>query len=353
MSLRVGTICYATDQGIAHLAKWFHEAGVITDVMTFRHGSRPGHAAEWYGPNTVELVGRPFDGPVVEEFIRRVDVMLFFETPFDWDVLALIRRLGRRSVIVPMYECTPERYTPISPRRDKDVFPDKWICPSSLDCRYFPGSPLLPVPLPPSVAPWKLRTRADRFLHNGGNLGLRGHKGTKEILQAMRHVRSPISLTVRAQDDAGLERIVREIPGVADDRRIKFEFGQTPYDKLFTDEHDVFVMAEKYNGLSLPLAEARASGMVVMTSDRFPMNEWLPREPLIAVSGYVRARVGGPYNEYDEAVVQPEAIAVAIDSVYERGRREGWANYSYSALEYRDRNSWATLGGAWIKELSS
>ena len=27
--MRVGTVCYATDQGLGMLAKWYHAAGVI------------------------------------------------------------------------------------------------------------------------------------------------------------------------------------------------------------------------------------------------------------------------------------------------------------------------------------
>lgn len=337
--MRVGTVCYATDQGIAHLAKSFYDAGVITDVMVFRHGSRPSHM-EWYPEGTIELVNRPFSGPVVDAFLSRVDVMLFMESPFDWAFLQYCRDRGVKTAIVPMYECCPVR---------RPFEPDKWICPSKLDCQYFPGSPYLPIPV--DAPRWELRTRARRWLHNGGNLGLREHKGTRQILQAMQHVKSPITLTVRAQDDAGLHKILREVPTALRDSRITFHYGQYPRDQLF-DDHDVFVMAEKYNGLSLPLAEARAAGMVVVTSDRFPMNDWLPKEFLIQVNRYIRAKVGGPYHEYDEAVIDPVMIARTIDAIYDHGEKHGVDNYSLTGREWYETMSWETLKSRWIEELS-
>lgn len=337
MSHRIGSIGFSTSQGISHLMKWFYDANVITDVITFRHGSRPSHP-EWYPPDTVELVGRPFNGPVVDEFLSKVDAVLFFETPFDWSFLSYCRTKGVRTVVLVMYECWPN-----NPGHQ----PDKFICPSKLDQRdYWPNSPFLQIPVPPGIV-WRQRTEARRFLHNGGNLGLRGHKGTLEILKAWRHVESPASLTVRAQDSAGLEQLLGMAPEVRHDPRITITKGNLDYGPGMFAGHDVFIMAEKYNGLSLPLIEARASGMLVMTSNRFPMNDWLPTEPLIPVKRYQRARVSGAYQEYDEAVVAPEAIAETVDRIF----GSDIADYSLSGKAWAQANSWDALRDQWIAEV--
>lgn len=338
MSHRIGTITYSTSQGIAHLAKWFWDAGVVTDVMTFRHGSRPQHP-EWYPEGTVELVGRPFNGPVVDEWLRPLDAVVFFESPFDWSFFQYCRVRGKRTVVVPMYECWPKAPAGL---------PDKFVCPSKLDQRdYWPGAPFIQIPVPPDVV-WRQRTKAERFLHNGGNLGLRGHKGTLEIVRAWQHVKSDAELTVRAQDTAGLSAILRQVPDARKDERILFLPGEVPRDKLF-DGHDVFIMAEKYNGLSLPLIEARAAGMLVTTSDRFPTNDWLPTWPLIPVQSYSRQRVGGGYQEYDEALVTPEAIAETVDRVY----GSDVTDYSLSGKAWAEMNSWANLKDRWVQEILS
>lgn len=351
--MRIGTVAYSTDQGISHLAKWFYDEGVITDVMTFRHGSRPEHP-EWYPPGTTQLVGRPFNGPVVDEFLKKVDLMLFFENPFDWDFLQYCRDRNVKTAIVPMYECTPARYTPSTKEYDGKVRPDRWICPSLLDVQYFPGSPYLPIPLPRCLPPWKLRTTAKRFLHNGGNLGLRGHKGTLELMRAMQLVKSPIQLTIRAQDEAGLHRLCREVPTAVRDERITFQYGTIPYEKLFDEDHDVFIMVEKYNGLSLPLAEAKACGMPVMTTDRFPTNTFLDHLFLIPVASTTPAKVGGPYNTYQEAIVDLQDVADAIDRAYENGEKTDQVErISLNAKQWRETMSWDELKPRWIKELES
>ncbi|MGL6095392.1 MAG: glycosyltransferase [Fimbriiglobus sp.] len=338
--MKVGTICYATRQGIGHLPRSFYDAGVVTDVMTFRHGSRP--AAEgWYPEGTVELVGRPFTGPVVEAFIKSVDLMLFFETPFDWDVLALCKRLGTKTAVVPMYECTPVR---------RPHEPDAWLCPSLLDCEYFLGSPFVPIPVDPPKSGWVKREEATMFVHNGGNLGLRGHKGTLELLKATRHVKSPdFMLTVRAQDEKGLKALVDQCPWVKADPRVSIEPGEVDEARLF-EGFDVFIMVEKYNGLSLPLREARAAGMVVVTTDRFPTNTWLPRGPLIPVKSYSAQRVGGAYNPYQEAYATPEAIAETIDRVIDMTGPEV-EEYSESGRDWAERNSWRELKPVWADHL--
>ncbi len=195
---RVGTIAFATRQGIGWLPKWFRDNGVIQETMVFRHGSRKSHAVEWYGLSD-ELVGRPFNGPLIDEFLDRIEVLLFFETPFDWTFLDYARKRGVKSAIVVMHECCPER---------RPFEPDLWICPSLLDQRdYCPTSPFLEVPV--TLGTWRQRTTATRWLHNGANLGLRHHKGTPEILRAMHLLTTRVDMTIRAQDESGLASIMR------------------------------------------------------------------------------------------------------------------------------------------------
>lgn len=336
--MRIGTICYCTRQGIGWLPKWFYDQGIITDPVLYRH-SRQNHT-EWYPPDTpIVAVRNLADCEEVKAMVDRVDALLFFETPFDWNVIRLAHQHGKRTYIVPMYECTP-RHIPVQPT--------KWLCPSLLDQRdYFPQSPYLPIPVPPGIK-WQQRTEAKRFLHNGGHLGLRGHKGTLEILKAMQYVKSPIEITFTSQDVPGFDRILKECMKLSKGgATVRYDISEKPWKELYTD-HDVFIMAEKYNGLSLPLAEARASGMLVMTSDRYPMNQWLPSWPLIRVDRTERACISPAYMEYAEAIVRPEDIAAKIDALYGRDI----TNYSLQGRLYGQENSWERLKPYWLEALS-
>ena len=153
----------------------------------------------------------------------------------------------------------------------------------------------------------------------------------------------------------------------------------------------MFVFPEKFNGLSLPLQEARAAGMLVLATDRFPMNTWLPREmkagcvrcgsqslrlgdigegercfcnscnhmmkaehlgsktsTLIPVESYNRTCVSPRCLEFDEAVLFPRKIAERIDSLYGKDI----SAYSESGREWAKTMSWEVLGPRYKEELS-
>ena len=332
--MRVGSIGYATCQGLGYLMKSFFESGLVTDPVVFRHGSpkRPTHLG-WYPPDTLELVGRPFSGSHLDRLVRGVDVMLFFETPFDWSVLDFCRARGVKTILMPMYEWTPNVWP---------VKPDAVVCPSLLDLDYFhaefPAGMAEFIPVPVETKYWRSRETATRFLHNAGGIGHREHKGTRQLLEAVPYVKSDFRLTVRAQDVDDFNRMLDSFPDLRKDDRVTVQVGGIPYEQLW-DGHDVLVAPEKFNGLSLPLQEARAAGMLVMTTDRYPHNTWLPRWPLIPVERTQRARVGGTYREFDECVVNPVDVAKTIDALFGCEIRE----YSEAGRVWAERNSWPAL----------
>lgn len=335
--MRVGTVCYSTEQGLGYLAKSFYDAGVITEVMLIHYPRRKNHL-EWYPPETTQLTSRPFTDEQVDRWLDKVDIVLFFETPFDWSFVAKCRERGVKTALMPMYE-----WHLINPPYPMDGY----INPSLLDQQYFPHGTFIPVPVDPTT--WQLRSLARKFLHNAGHIGCRGHKGTLEILQAMQYVRSPISLTVRSQNEAGLEQLVDRVPIIREDARVQLDYADYPYEKLF-DDHDVFIMAEKFNGLSLPLQEARAAGMVVVTSNRFPMNVWLPEWCLIPVHHYsYGVQTQGGNLKFDEAIVEPKAIAETIDMLYNRDIQQ----YSLGGLDWAKRTSWEVLKPRYLEALEA
>lgn len=342
--MRVGTICYACSQGLGYLAKSFYDAGVVTDVMVFRHphGDRPSKM-EWYPKGTQELVNRPFNQGQIKYWLEtnKIDVMLFFETPFDWNILRVCNHMGVRTAILAMYEWY---------LREPPWKPDIILAPSLLDKDYFPGGVFLPVPV--AQGTWKQRTKALRFLHNAGHIGSRNHKGTVELMRAMEFVKSPLTLTIRSQNVAGLSRLTATVPKILQDRRVSIEPGEVPYESLF-DGYDVLVAPEKYNGLSLPLQEARAAGMLVMASDRYPTNTWLPtcdvslRDTLIPVDRYDRAVTCRGHLEFDEAVIDPKAIAETMDSWYGQDIRD----YSMGSKTWAAGQSWEVLKSKYLAAL--
>jgi len=371
MNLRVSSLCYATSQGLGHLMKSFYDAGLVTHPIIYRHGhpSRPTRP-EWYPPGTpiLEPKQKFSDNQEVLKTLGQTDVLLCFETFFDWSLVTYCRERGIKTALCVMHEWTP-RVWPAKP--------DMVICPSLLDYDYFkdqfPSGRCVFLPIPVRTDLWRQRTVAKRYLHNAGNVGHREHKGTRQLLEAVKLLTKPIELTVRAQDTGAFHSIIGDVFGGAaralvgagsltridpktgsgirfghDGPVLWLAGGNEPYESLW-DGVDVYVAPEKFNGLSLPLQEARAAGLLVMTTDRYPANTWLPPEPLINPDRYQKACVGSSYYEFDEAVVRSEDIAADMDFWY----GQDISAYSASGLEWAQANSWESLKPRWMEALTS
>lgn len=303
-SLIIGSVVLATDQGLGYLAKAFYDNGLVKKVLIHQHTSRVNHH-EWY-PDACKSE---------EELLDGLDVLLLFEEAWDWKIIVRARKKGIKTILMPMYECT---------RHPLPYEPDIILCPSLLDMRYYDDKNSVFLPVPVNV-PWKKRSKALVFVHNAGNGGLGMRNGTPELLEAMRYVKSPIKLIVRTQS----------CDFTCDDPRVEIRKGNFPVETLW-DEGDVFIFPEKFNGLSLPLQEAFASGMLVMAGDRFPMNTWLPTEPLIPVERYKKERI---VREFESAVYDPKIIAETIDNWYGKDISQ----FSLAGREWGKLNSWDNL----------
>lgn len=293
-----GSIVLATEQGLGYLAKAFYDNGILDMVCIHPHSSRHNHY-EWYPTNVTE-----------QELLEKCDVLIFFETCFNWKILVKAREKGIKTILIPMYECTPN---PLPYQ------PDEIWAPSLLDKDYYPNSKLIQIPV---NIEWKLRKKARLFVHNAGNGGLGGRNGTKELIEAFRWVTSDARLLIRSQ-----------IPIKCDDQRIEVKTGT--FDDIWS-EGDVFIFPEKFNGLSLPLQEAFASGMAVMCGARYPMTEWLPQQMMFPVKNYKKERIAVEFKcaEYD-----PKDIAEMIDEWYDKDITA----FSVAGKKWGSQNSWKQL----------
>lgn len=317
----VGMICYACHSGLGHLARAFYMHGITHRAMINSHPRYPQHR-EWYK-------GVSYDRAKVPSFLKGLDALILFENAFQsWNVVHQAKNQGIKIVLIPMYEWTPN---PLP------VNPDLVICPSDLDIEYFKDHHWvrLNIPYDTGLYPRKVRICADIFVHNAGHGQVGFAKGTPEVLEAMTLVKSPVKLICRGQISE--PRIKQLFDSYRASKNVIFIEGDVPDSDLYSSG-DVFVNAERYNGLSLPLQEAYGSGMMVMTTNRFPANTWLPNDPLIPPKGYDRHRVN--HTIFDRAEIDPQDIADTIDAWY--GRDIG--TYSLSGIDWGDANSWEKLG---------
>lgn len=322
--MKIGAIGYATCQGLGVLLKDFYDNGIVDEVLVVRHRSFTNHS-DWYGD-------QQFNWPQdVERFLDWIDVLLIIETPFNIPIMRKAKDRGIKIVLVPMYECTPSNL-PLD-------LVDQIINPSELDQQYYPTGQYLPVPIPKWVS-WKKRTKATTFVHNAGHGGVQGRNGTKELIQAIPLMRSNAQIILRTQNH-------RLLPAdVASLKNVDVRLGTYPKEQLYL-EGDVFLFPEKFNGLSLPLQEAKASGMLVMGTDRFPINTWTQRDCLIPT---YTSRDINPFGiRIKEDRVSPEAIAQTVDDWYGRNI----SGHSDTGQKFLEQRSWDVLGPQWAKLIRS
>lgn len=335
--MKIGSIVYASKQGLGYLARDFFLNGIITHPLVLEHSRHETHP-EWFlaGPDRVISKGtlnRPNVRKRIEKHISEMDAMMFFETPFEWDILKYCKDNHIPTLLMPMYECTPKDM--IEPQPD---YPDIMLCPSMLDYDIFKewhhDVRYLPVPVPRSIN-FKLRKTALIYVHNAGHGSFYDRNGTMMLLRAMKLIKSPIKLILRSQRE--LDYLVME--QIKQDNRIDLRIGQANYDTLY-DEGDVFVFPETFNGLSLPLQEAYASGMAIIALDRHPVNTYIPPDFLVHVTGYEKKAISPRMLEFDMAITTPKLLAEMIDLSY----AQDIEHLSLCGMRYGIWNSWPQQG---------
>lgn len=338
---RVGSCVFTTDQGLGYLARDFYQHGVVTDVAIISHGRRLEHD-DWYpGSLKVGSLRDPKQIAQLEAFCESMDAMLFFETPFEWHLIDFCREIGVKTILMPMHECMPSKLPAI---------PDVMACPSDLDLKLYGYRQArgdlgnrcevvrVNVPVPDWVK-WRQRTRADVFVHNAGNGGLKGRNGCQELVDALVLVESNAKIVLRTQERSTVPWLEHlSVPRIP----TEIKYGGVPQEELY-DEGDVFIFPEKFNGLSLPLQEAFASGMGVMATDRFPNNTYLPQEMLIPIRGTVPERIADRFEQYDRAVIDPKDIALCID----RWHGKDISYLSEAGRLYGEQMSWSVQRPLW------
>lgn len=329
--MKVGTLCYATQQGLGVLAKSFVYNGVVTDPFVVLHTSRPN--MDWYpGAPSAKPTDLSFRRRVVE-YVKGLDVLFMFETPFWWGVIEECRRIGVKTVLMPMYECMPQTWP---------AKPDLIINPSDLDQRCFPDGIRLNVPVDAST--WRLRPGPVKtFVHNAGHHGLKGRNGTDELITAWPMVSQGARLILRTQASLTPKQLMT----LVDCGNVDVRLGTVPSHELYA-EGDCFVFPEKFNGLSLPLQEAYAAGMVVAATKRYPNTQWLPPDPLIDVQGQRPQRAGRSTMDISEAVIDPADIATKLNRLY-----GGYHSYeSTMGRLWAEVNDWKILKPVYLDVLT-
>ncbi len=268
------------------------------------------------------MVMRSFDRRDVEWLFQGIDVLLAIETFYDWYLIKEARKRNVKTVLYTMFEMTPD---PIP------LHPDLYLCPSTLDYKVMPNPKVyLPVPLATDRLLWQKREKAHTFIHSASHGGISGRKGTQLFLDAIPMVKSDVKFKIFSWNEG------YKIP-----RDSRVEFVRTQFKNYWQlwREGDVLVYPQDYNGICLPVVEAMACGLGVVTTDIYPFNEYMPKELLFPIIGTKKTRASNGLMEVDAAIIAPADIAKKIDEI----ANTDISKYSLYGKKYAEEHSWDAL----------
>lgn len=293
--IKLGLVCRADNSGLGSLSQDFYKHLNPAKVLII-YGGYENHP-ERFSNGIICNSGMPTLDQI-DEFLKDVDVILTFETPYNWTLISEAKKRNIKTIIIPNYEWT---------NNNPPVEPDLWLCPSKLDYQIFKDEgrkvEYLPIPIDRTKIPFRLRTKAETFVFNNGHGGSIGRNSAREMIEAISRVKSDVKFIVRSQVP---------IDNMLNDGKTSFRFGEVKKEDLF-NEGDVMVFPHKFDGLSLPIQEAMAAGMPIITTDFFPHNEYLPKDLLFPPDDIGKAKLCEECREIDLHFIYPKLLANKIE----------------------------------------
>lgn len=348
MSVKISAIVRADCAGLGTLSRMFSDyLGFHRTISIARHDGDAYH--QWYSNNRICTNG------VTPELARWVcdgaDVLLSFETWYNGDVATRVaRQMGVKTVLVPMYECCPMGGAALEQT-------DLVICPHALCLQEMKATPalrraaktLLPVPIDATRIPYRLRKQALTFLHFAGAAGSQDRNNTAKVIEAWRGVQGDAKLIIRHHGRLAPIR----------DERIRCE--QSRLENYWDGyaEGDVLLHPHRWDGCSLPMHEALAAGLPVVTTRYWPFCDapesdahrdfpgWLPASSqALAIDPTHRTELS-ICRRIVAHETRPEAIAAAVN----RLAGADIAAASEDARRFAEQHSWQRMGAHWREAL--
>lgn len=314
--MRIGVIGRSDLGGLGIETRYFTKWMKPTKIMIVKIGQYKHFPEVFPGCKVVEFA--PTDAEI-REFCKDIDVLFAFETPYNWNAFKIAREMGVKTGMFIDYEWQPDPFP---------VEPDVIINPSDYLMEKLPKKSVhITFPVDREVHPFRLRTKAMKFLHIVGHGGGYGRNGTKEFLEAIPLVKNQnIKFIIHSQINT--DKI--------NDPRVEYRIGNYLNEGEMFKDADVLVSPRRYAALSLPLNEAMSHGLAIIMSDMNPQNKFLPKELLIPVYQKTTIKI---CREIELGFISPQAIAQRIDELAEKDITK----YSEYSNKWAESISWKVL----------
>jgi glycosyltransferase involved in cell wall biosynthesis len=273
--------------------------------------------------------------PTVEDFERylskeRPDKILLIETPLNWNFLSLLNELSIPIVFIPMNDSVGlGRIKRIKDEHNISI--DKFVCLTrwAYEIAQSYNLPSVYCPFPVDTEKFKFTQRGSDnivFLHNAGKLGNKFRKGTDLVVSAYWQSiinRNSFNLLLRSQYAKDVDN---------------------PYELYSMG--DVYLAPSRKEGLGLPIYEAMACGLPVITTDFMPASEPIPFKELLINNTNIP--IDNDYKDGSEHEISMDHFLDTISMVKNLGkdriqeiscgvRKHIYDNYSWDSVGDRLR----------------
>lgn len=294
--LRIGIVARVDNGGLSNMTfDWWKNIHEITKSLTIISDSPYQNVSRY----PEQIICENF--PTLEQidlFLKDIDIVIAFETPYNWNVFSMAKERGIKTVLIPMYEWTEEK---------PPIEPDLYLCPSMMErdiYKFYPtNSEYIQNPIDRKLFKFKQREKAHTFVFNNGRGGSIGRNGIIALLEAIPLVKSDVKFIIHSQIP---------IPEITD-KRVEVRLGDTKSRPELFEECDVLLFPRMFGALSLPTWEALSCGMPVVSTDLFPFNKMLPKEWFFKAGRIERTRTSSQNREIDCAIINPQILANKID----------------------------------------
>jgi len=264
--LKIGLVGTLNNSGLGQMAKAFQKHIGVHIQLLVKHPKKGTHEKDALGHF---IYGSwPPTRDEIDKFLSyRPDVVVFFESCYNHKFPKILKEHKIPCIIVPMID-----QAGVKAFEDKGIAKDFTLywSPTKVCHEAFvrAGYPSKYIPWPIDTNKFKFKQRGENkiitFVHNTGFVGSGNRKAPDITLNAWKKVRQVVKckLIMRSQID-----VKGDLQGV------DFRKGDVKHSQELYQEGDVYLMPHRKDGLGLPMYEAMACGMLVLSPNAPPWNE--------------------------------------------------------------------------------
>lgn len=315
------------------------ERALVIDMGSIARGFAQ-HFDRYPGERIVTFDGHSLPEAQVKAWLRGLDVVLMFETAYDWRMIGWANDAGVATVVLSMPEFWKHPHQPELPMPTQVWAPTTW----RLDLLP-PGTPVVPVPVEQDVFPLTPAGTGERLqvVHVAGHRAAGDRNGTLQLLTAAQRVREPMDIYVHTQDDH-LPR-VRPLKGGAVLHLLPG--GKPTRPELYSGMH-LHVLPRRYGGLCLPAQESLASGLALAMTNVAPNpSTW----PIVALRGHWEGRQATPSGDVRSFSADSLYMARVLDTLARDPQQV--VELQTQAVTWAKANSWSELAPLYRERLAS